>query len=31
MRVLAFDQATKLTGLAVYDDGKLVSSGLLDH
>lgn len=31
IRLLAFDQATRLTGLAIYDDGKLVSSGVLDY
>jgi Holliday junction resolvasome RuvABC endonuclease subunit len=30
MILLAFDQATKQTGLSVYEDGKLLSSGLLD-
>ena len=31
MRVLAFDQATKISGLSIFEDGRLVQSGLLDQ
>ena len=30
MRVLAFDQATRLQGYALYEDGALIDSGIID-
>lgn len=30
MKVIAFDQATKVTGYAIYSDGKLVNYGALE-
>lgn len=30
MRVLAFDQSTRITGFSIFDDGKYVNSGVID-
>ena len=30
MKVLAFDQSTRVTGYSVFDDGKYVKSGVID-
>lgn len=30
MRILAFDQSTRVTGYSIFDDGKYVKSGVID-
>ena len=30
MRIVSFDQSTKLSGYSVFDDGKYVDSGVID-
>ena len=30
MRILAFDQSTRVTGYSIFDDGKYITSGIID-